>query len=258
MTARLLLAVCMTSQSETSITHSPYRLLTRYPHSERIPLLQSAAPVAHIKGSPTLAKAPQVVTAFTTGPITTDMAASRTLYTLGWAEHVLPDSSVYYYHATRRVSTDIDLRNPRFLQHVTEYLEKTLPRQTTIPPPAGWELWLKSVPLRKEGRTEQSWVNHKLRILTSEPPPSVSGDGLILERFSEDDRESLFAPARALVTQRFAGLDMEYRYWGFIEGHPAHVPLQTETQTEAMDALKWSYTGTFDLRYIVLCMLTLY
>ena len=194
MTARLLLAVCMTSQSETSITHSPYRLLTRYPHSERIPLLQSAAPVAHIKGSPTLAKAPQVVTAFTTGPITTDMAASRTLYTLGWAEHVLPDSSVYYYHATRRVSTDIDLRNPRFLQHVTEYLEKTLPRQTTIPPPAGWELWLKSVPLRKEGRTEQSWVNHKLRILTSEPPPSVSGDGLILERFSEDDRESLFTP----------------------------------------------------------------
>ena len=37
---------------------------------------------------------------------------------------------------------------------------------------------------------------------------------------------------------------MEYRYWGFIEGHPAHTSLPTETQTEAMDALKWSYTGT--------------
>lgn len=36
---------------------------------------------------------------------------------------------------------------------------------------------------------------------------------------------------------------MEYRYWCFIEGHPAHVPLAPETKTEAMDALKWSYTG---------------
>ena len=38
-------------------------------------------------------------------------------------------------------------------------------------------------------------------------------------------------------------LDMEYRYWGFIEGHPAHKPIPTETHKEAMDALQWSYTG---------------
>ena len=37
---------------------------------------------------------------------------------------------------------------------------------------------------------------------------------------------------------------MEYRYWGFIEGHPAHTSLPKDTHTEAMDALKWSYTGT--------------
>ena len=36
---------------------------------------------------------------------------------------------------------------------------------------------------------------------------------------------------------------MEYRYWGFIEGHPAHTSLPKDTHTEAMDALKWSYTG---------------
>ncbi len=29
-----------------------------------------------------------------------------------------------------------------------------------------------------------------------------------------------------------------------MEGHPAHSPLPVETHTEAMDALKWSYTGT--------------
>ncbi|EJF62218.1 hypothetical protein BD309DRAFT_991084 [Dichomitus squalens] len=37
---------------------------------------------------------------------------------------------------------------------------------------------------------------------------------------------------------------MEYRYWGFIEGHPAHQAISTETRKEAMDALQWSYTDS--------------
>ena len=50
---------------------------------------------------------------------------------------------------------------------------------------------------------------------------------------------------------------MEYRYWGFIEGHPAHIQLPSDRHTEAMDALKWSYTGEPDScsclsRYILL------
>ncbi|KAH9939244.1 uncharacterized protein BXZ73DRAFT_43685, partial [Epithele typhae] len=147
------------------------------------------------------------------------------LRALGWSEYVLPDSSTYFHHAAKRVTTDIDLRNPRFLTHVTEHIEKTLPVQTVLPPPIDWELWLKSVPLRKEGRAEQSWVNHKMRLITADPPPTVSNDGVVTERFSEDDR-----------------LDMEYRYWGFLEGHPAHTSISPDTQTEAMDALKWSYT----------------
>ena len=52
---------------------------------------------------------------------------------------------------------------------------------------------------------------------------------------------SLYIPG--LNADLLVELDMEYRYWCFIEGHPAHVPLAAEIQTEAMDALKWSYTG---------------
>lgn len=41
---------------------------------------------------------------------------------------------------------------------------------------------------------------------------------------------------------------MEYRYWSFLESHPAHAPLAPESRAEAMDALTWSYTGSLRFR----------
>lgn len=38
---------------------------------------------------------------------------------------------------------------------------------------------------------------------------------------------------------------MEYRYWSFMEAHPAHTSLPANAANEAMDALTWSYTGSF-------------
>ena len=35
---------------------------------------------------------------------------------------------------------------------------------------------------------------------------------------------------------------MEYRYWTYLENHPAHAPLPPQAHAEAMDALTWSYT----------------
>ncbi|KAL1940042.1 hypothetical protein VTO73DRAFT_9377 [Trametes versicolor] len=189
---------------------------------ERMPLL------AHVGGkSASRAKTNDAMAIpFTSGPVTGELTTANTIRTLGWTEYVLPDSSYYYHHEAKRVTTDIDLRNSKKLQVVTEYLEKKLPTELTMPPPQGWELWLKDVGvMRHEVVPVKSWVNHKLRIITLQPPPMVTGEGLVLERFSEDDK-----------------LDLEYRYWGFMEGHPAHSPLPAETHTEAMDALKWSYT----------------
>lgn len=38
---------------------------------------------------------------------------------------------------------------------------------------------------------------------------------------------------------------MEYQYWSFMVSHPAHAPLPTESVSEAIDVLTWSYTGLF-------------
>jgi hypothetical protein len=40
-------------------------------------------------------------------------------------------------------------------------------------------------------------------------------------------------------------LDMEYRYWAFVEDHPAHVSLPLLARREAMDVLTWARTGAF-------------
>lgn len=36
---------------------------------------------------------------------------------------------------------------------------------------------------------------------------------------------------------------MQYRYWSYIEAHPAHVPLTAESHSDALEILRWSYTG---------------
>jgi hypothetical protein len=36
---------------------------------------------------------------------------------------------------------------------------------------------------------------------------------------------------------------MEYRYWSFIEAHPAHNSLPVNAKIEAMDVLTWAWTG---------------
>ncbi len=149
-------------------------------------------PFAHTdrKTGPSRGKTTHIVATFASGPITTDLATSRTLQTLGWVEHVLPDSSQYYHHPALRVTTDIDLRNTRHLQRVTEYLEKYVVRETALPPPHGWELWVKNTgTLKPELKLEQCWVNHQMRVLTSVPPPTISGGGLVLEQFTDDDSQ---------------------------------------------------------------------
>ena len=38
-------------------------------------------------------------------------------------------------------------------------------------------------------------------------------------------------------------LDTEYRYWSFMEAHPAHNSLPVKAKVEAMDVLTWAWTG---------------
>jgi hypothetical protein len=47
----------------------------------------------------------------------------------------------------------------------------------------------------------------------------------------------------------FLELDTEYRYWSFMEAHPAHNSLPAKAKLEAMDVLTWAWTGKMAFFY---------
>lgn len=166
----------------------------------------------------------------------------RNFRTLGWSEHVLPDNFMYYSHRDLRVVTDVDLRNSKKLHAITEYLDRKHPFEIVLPP-LGWELWLRDdSKLAYEFIAVKAWVNHRDRLLTLEPPTQAySGSS---PPTAEDDRETIqpsFIVSIRLTLSK--GLDVEYRYWTYIEAHPAHEPLAPSAYAEAMDTLTWCYTG---------------
>ncbi|OCH89981.1 hypothetical protein OBBRIDRAFT_793697 [Obba rivulosa] len=197
---------------------------------ERIPLLQNPAPLARggngkVNAYPN-ASSSSAIAFPSVSNLSKKPSGPQSFETLGWKEYTLPDSSVYFAHASMRISTDVDLRSARRLAAVTDYIERKLPEEVAMPP-AGWELWLRDAgTMRHDFKLVRNWVNHGARILSSDPPPTISGEvDTLTNRITDDDR-----------------LDMEYRYWSFLEAHPAHTPLVESTKAEAMEALTWSYT----------------
>jgi hypothetical protein len=45
----------------------------------------------------------------------------------------------------------------------------------------------------------------------------------------------------------FLELDTKYRYWSFMEAHPAHKSLPAKAKMEAMDVLMSAWTGNVTL-----------
>ena len=39
-------------------------------------------------------------------------------------------------------------------------------------------------------------------------------------------------------------LDLEYRYWAFVEAHPSHIVCDARAKQEAHEAIIWALTGT--------------
>ena len=160
----------------------------------------------------------------------------------GWTEYFLPDSSVYYTNAALRVITDIDLRNKKKLEAVSNAFERKGSREPALaPPPEGWELWLRegAGKLSYDLALLKAWVNHKARVLTLQAPLSAAE---AIERISEEDSKYI-GRILGMAADWSLELDMEHRYWTFMESHPAHAPLPENASTEAMDTLTWCYTG---------------
>ncbi|KAH7906127.1 hypothetical protein BJ138DRAFT_666876 [Hygrophoropsis aurantiaca] len=140
----------------------------------------------------------------------------------GWVEHTLPHGLRYFEHPRIRATTDLDLINMKILDEVMSTVE------TAGIVPEGCEMWVREGPIRRQGfrRTKVptepvvSWVDHRARRISSEVP-SVN----VQVSPGEDER-----------------VDDEYRYWSFVESHPAHIALPQTARREAMEALHWSYT----------------
>ncbi|KAF8076962.1 hypothetical protein FPV67DRAFT_1715819 [Lyophyllum atratum] len=153
------------------------------------------------------------------------------LHDLGWLEYQLPDGTVYYVHPTRRVTADLDLREERTLEALSAYFED---HKDCGGAPQGMELWLRESVVIKgsgsgskkkgKGRFEPArfWVNHKQRMVSVDQ--AHRGDGGKWKVDLDDQ------------------LDIEYRYWSFMEGHPAHTALPPNARVEATDVLTWAWT----------------
>ncbi|KAG1743655.1 uncharacterized protein EDB91DRAFT_1200564, partial [Suillus paluster] len=140
----------------------------------------------------------------------------------GWIEQTYPLGGKYFVNPRIQATTDIDLRNLTKLEAVMSVVE------TAGSAPEGCEMWAREDPTVKRDRRRQqmagwpviSWIDHRIRRVSSEVP---GVDGIIFS--GEDDR-----------------LDDEYRYWSFVESHPAHISLPRSARKEAIEALHWSYT----------------
>ncbi|KAI6159934.1 hypothetical protein EDD17DRAFT_869555 [Pisolithus thermaeus] len=146
----------------------------------------------------------------------------------GWYEYVLPHGIRYFGNPEKRATTDLDLRSHARLEEVERIMESAMENVAERQVPDGCEMWIRrshkvSGWSRKKGATMGDlvvfWVDHRYRRILNDVP---TDDGAVS---GEDDR-----------------LDDEYRYWSYVEMHPAHVVLSQGSRQEAADALHWSYT----------------
>ncbi|KAI6043664.1 hypothetical protein EDC04DRAFT_3138304 [Pisolithus marmoratus] len=146
----------------------------------------------------------------------------------GWYEYVLPHGIRYFGNPEKRATTDLDLRSHARLEEVERVMESAMENVAERQVPEGCEMWIRrshkvSGWSRKKGATMGDlvvfWVDHRYRRVLNDAP---TDDGALS---GEDDR-----------------LDDEYRYWSYVEMHPAHVVLSQGSRQEAADALHWSYT----------------
>lgn len=230
--------------SDLPVTH----LLTYHPCSERRPLLsQPGSPKNTSYLQPSSAShnvanlSPQSgVPNSSVWPVHPVDHGPR-LHDLGWIEYQLPDGTVYYVHPTRRVTTDIDLREDKKLDAITVYFEN---HKDSGGAPAGMEMWLQNAELTKRGfAPARVWVDHRARIVSLDKLPQ-NGDASKAKKPAEDDRKCLDIPLYSNdMNVTISELDIEYRYWSFMEAHPAHTSLPPHARIEAMDVLTWAWTG---------------
>ncbi|KAK2463729.1 hypothetical protein APHAL10511_004222 [Amanita phalloides] len=145
----------------------------------------------------------------------------------GWVEIHLPDSYVYYVNPSAHIVADFELRNERLFQSIMDHLELEQHKDAMESASEGSELWVRDVGNPKRGFIPvRWWVNHKERSVVFDKAFDVAVKRKLLKKKKEDEDQ----------------LDLEYRYWAFVEAHPSHVILQTRAKQEAYEAINWAMT----------------
>jgi hypothetical protein len=146
---------------------------------------------------------------------------------LGWREHVLPDGGAYWHHADARATADAPLRDAGVLARV-----QACTHAEPGPPAQGrGEVWVRDA---GKGVLARLWVDHAARTVVREK----QGGGV-----EQEDRESSVDSSADEAAHCAPGLDAEYRYWSFVDAHPAHIALAREAVQEATDIVSWSESG---------------
>ncbi|KAF8871684.1 hypothetical protein BD779DRAFT_441292 [Infundibulicybe gibba] len=151
------------------------------------------------------------------------MQANQPFHTLGWTKYLLPDENRYFVHHACRAVTNVDLSDERLLNSVMTYFEGH--DDVTV---SGQELWLRDTGSREHGFVPLSClVNHGKQSVAFDSVHEASRDGKPrpVQHGDGDDQ-----------------LDARYRYWSFMEAHPAHVSLPPNAHQDAIDALDWVST----------------
>ncbi|GJJ06888.1 hypothetical protein Clacol_001084 [Clathrus columnatus] len=190
----------------------------------------------------------------------------QTFPTLGWTEHVLPSSAYYYSHAATRTVTDLDLRDNKKLNALTQYISsKRSPKLTAVDIPA--------VAVTDNSKGGPGHDTNTIRTLRTEPeflaeegidiwirdanagmPNSVSSNAeweftpltnwvMHATRAVAYDPPSDKDPAPEDLSDA-ERLSLEYKYWQYMCTHPAHVSIPQSAYDEALEVLTWCYTDS--------------
>jgi len=165
--------------------------------------------------------------------------------TIGWVQHMLPDSTYYYTRTMARnvltLVTDLDLGKEGVLKAVTVEIASDLPRLGSLTNQGACDLWIYgSVGVKSEpsdsntsptsSKLKLRWISHASRSVMAHRLEKANGTvptGAV-EAAEETERKKA---------------SRELEYWQYIEKHPAHTALVQGAKEEAIDGLTWSDTG---------------
>ncbi|KAI0319135.1 hypothetical protein OF83DRAFT_1111938 [Amylostereum chailletii] len=134
----------------------------------------------------------------------------------GWSACVGADDATYFYHRATQIVTDMDLRSSSALSLLFDMMDVTC---VVRPPPDGWELWIQMLPsTASDVPTQCHWIHHETRWISRTCP-------------EDDDSERCSGLSK---TER---LEMDIRYWSYVEAHPSHESAYLRTVSSAINLL---------------------